>query len=273
MSRAGSGTASAGRWRHWCGHRGAAGRGSAGRQTGAGRIGRKVGGRSRGAHAARRATRSARPCKFDPDRSPVADPRPHVRRVAGRTLPQVGRRLVDAGRRQGPDDAPNVLIVLIDDAGFGSRTPSAVRSRRRRYGPLADNGLTYNRFHVTAVCSPTRAALLTGRNHHRCGFSSIASIPDRTRLLPRHCRAASPRCRGSCGTTVMSQGIRQVASTPDNVQGAAGPFDRWPQGWGFDHWWGFLSGAAGQVRPIITRDNGVIGGSRSQGGQAVLLPG
>lgn len=159
-----------------------------------------------------------------------------------------------------PDNAPNVLIVLIDDAGFGGpetfggaiHTPTLTRVR--------ENGLTYNRFHVTAVCSPTRAALLTGRNHHRCGFGSIAEypgpFPGYSSILPRAC-GPLPRILKENG--YVTGGFGKWHLTPDNVQGAAGPFDRWPQGWGFDHWWGFLSGAAGQYDPIITQDNGVIG--------------
>ena len=198
--------------------------------------------------------------KFDPDRSRLPIPDRTFGGVAGRTLREsVGDWSMLAGVKA-PEDAPNVLIVLIDDAGFGGpdtfggaiSTPTMTR--------LADNGLTYNRFHVTAVCSPTRAALLTGRNHHRCGFGSIAEYPGPypgySATLPRSI-APLPRVLRDNG--YVTGGFGKWHLTPDNVQGAAGPFDRWPQGWGFDHWWGFLSGAAGQYDPIITQDNGVIG--------------
>ena len=159
-----------------------------------------------------------------------------------------------------PESAPNVLLVLIDDAGYGSpetfggpvRTPALTRVQQM--------GLAYNRFHVTAVCSPTRAALLTGRNQHRVGFGSIAEypgpFPGYTASKPRSCTAV-PRILKENG--YVTGGFGKWHLTPNNIQGAAGPFDLWPKSWGFDHWWGFLSGAAGQYDPIITQDDWVLG--------------
>ena len=135
-------------------------------------------------------------------------------------------------------------------------------------------GVTYNRFHVTAVCSPTRAALLTGRNQHRVGFGSIAEypgpFPGYTASKPRVSCAAFPRILKENG--YVTGGFGKWHLTPDNVQGAAGPFDHWPKSWGFDHWWGFLSGAAGQYDPIITQDNSTLGVPEGKDGKLYYFP-
>lgn len=198
--------------------------------------------------------------KFRPDRTRLPLPDRAFGGTVGRTMAEsIGDWTIVPGPKA-PDDAPNVLVVLIDDAGFGGpdtfggaiRTPTLTR--------VAANVLTYNRFHVTAVCSPTRAALLTGRNHHRVGFGSISEFlgpfPGYSSVRPRSC-AALPRILRDNG--YVTGGFGKWHLTPDSVQGAAGPFENWPLGWGFDHWWGFLSGAAGQYDPVISQDNAVIG--------------
>jgi arylsulfatase len=211
--------------------------------------------------------------KFNPDRTRLPLPQRGFGGTIGRTMADsVGDWTIVPGAKA-PDGAPNVLVVLIDDAGFGGpdtfggaiRTPTLTR--------VAQNGLTYNRFHVTAVCSPTRAALLTGRNHHRVGFGSVTEFPGPfpgySSVKPRSC-AALPRILRDNGYA--TGGFGKWHLTPDNVQGAAGPFDNWPVGWGFDHFWGFLSGAAGQYDPIITQDNSVIGVPQGEGGRPYYFP-
>ena len=193
--------------------------------------------------------------------------------TAGHTIDQSAADWSMIPGPSAPEDAPNVLLVLIDDAGFGGpdtfgggiSTPNLTRVQQM--------GVTYNRFHVTAVCSPTRAALLTGRNHHRVGMGGIAEFPGPfpgyTGTRPRSCTAL-PRILKENG--YVTGGFGKWHLTPGREMGAAGPFDHWPLGWGFDHWWGFLTGAAGQYDPIITQDNSTLGVPEGKDGKLYYFP-
>ncbi len=125
---------------------------------------------------------------------------------------------------------------------------------------MAEGGLRYNRFHVTAICSPTRAALLTGRNSHAVGFGSIGELaggyPGYSATLPRDC-APLPRILRDNGYSTAAFGKWHL--TPDAQQGPAGPFDRWPNGWGFDYFCGILGGGASQWDPVLAENQKVIG--------------
>src|SRR5215470_2218931 len=194
--------------------------------------------------------------KFVPDRTVLPIPDKPFGGTAGRTMDEaVGDWTIVAGPKA-PEGAPNVLVVLIDDAGFGQPdtfggpipTPNLTR--------VAEKGVTYNAFHVTALCSPTRAAMLTGRNHHRVGMGSIVEFPGPfpgyTGAVPRTCTPV-PRILQENGYVTGAFGKWHM--TPAREQGPAGPFDHWPLGWGFDHFWGFLSGAAGQWDPLLSLGN------------------
>jgi arylsulfatase len=152
-----------------------------------------------------------------------------------------------------PSGAPNVLIVLIDDCGFGAssafggpcNTPTAER--------LASSGLKYNRFHTTALCSPTRQALLTGRNHHAVGMGGITEIatsaPGYTSIRPNTAAPLAEVLRLNGFSTAQFGKCHEV---PVWETSPMGPFDRWPSpGGGFEHFYGFIGGETNQYAPAI----------------------
>ena len=211
--------------------------------------------------------------KFSPDRTVLPVPDKAFGGTVGRTLRDSVPDWSFVPGVRAPEGAPNVLVVLIDDAGFGSIDSFGGPVTTPTFTRVQDLGLTYNRFHVTAVCSPTRAALLTGRNQHRVGFGSIAEFPGPfpgySARKPRSC-TAFPRILKENGW--VTGGFGKWHMTPDNVQGAAGPFDLWPKAWGFDHWWGFLSGAAGQYDPVVTMDDWTVGVPEGRDGEQYYFP-
>ncbi len=211
--------------------------------------------------------------KFSQDRTVLPIPDRTFGGVSGRTMDaSVGDWSMIPGPKP-PEGAPNVLLVLIDDAGFGGPETFGGELRTPNLTRVQQMGLTYNRFHVTAVCSPTRAALLTGRNHHRVGMGGIAEFPGPfpgyTGTRPRSCTAL-PRILKENG--YITGGFGKWHMTPGREMGPSGPFEHWPQAWGFDHWWGFLTGAAGQYDPIITQDNSVLGVPEGEDGKLYYFP-
>jgi arylsulfatase len=152
-----------------------------------------------------------------------------------------------------PDGAPNVLIVLLDDVGFGASSafggPCATPTAER----LARNGLKLNRFHTTALCSPTRQALLTGRNHHSVGMGGITEIatsaPGYNSIRPNTCAPLAETLRLNGYSTAQFGKCHEV---PVWETSPMGPFDAWPTGGGgFEHFYGFIGGEAHQYYPAI----------------------
>jgi arylsulfatase A-like enzyme len=151
-----------------------------------------------------------------------------------------------------PEGAPNVLIVLIDDVGFGAssafggpcNTPNAER--------LAATGLKYNRFHTTALCSPTRAALLSGRNHHTVGMGGITEIatsaPGYNSIRPNTCAPLAQTLTLNGYSTAQFGKCHEV---PVWQTSPMGPFHNWPTGSGFEYFYGFIGGEAHQYYPAI----------------------
>jgi arylsulfatase A-like enzyme len=152
-----------------------------------------------------------------------------------------------------PAGAPNVLIVLIDDAGFGSSSAFGGPCRTPTFEKLAANGLRYNRFHTTALCSPTRQALLTGRNHHSAGMGCITelatSAPGYSSVLPKNKAPLAMTLKLNGYATAQFGKCHEV---PVWQTSPMGPFDAWPTGGGgFEHFYGFLGGETNQWDPSI----------------------
>jgi arylsulfatase len=157
--------------------------------------------------------------------------------------------------RPAPAGAPNVLLVLVDDVGFGFPSGTGGLIKMPTMERLAKNGLTYTEFHTTALCSPTRAALLTGRNHHSAASGVIQEMatgyPGYSGIIPKGC-ATSATLLGKNGYTCAWFGKNH--NVPDNQTSAAGPFDNWPTRQGFDCFYGFIGGETDQFYPMLVRN-------------------
>jgi arylsulfatase A-like enzyme len=155
-----------------------------------------------------------------------------------------------------PKGAPNVLLIMTDDQGYGVNgtfggvipTPSLDR--------IANTGLRYTQFHSTALCSPTRAALITGRNHHAVGFGVISEL---STGYPGYDSIIGPQ-NATIGTILQDNGYAtswfgKNHNTPPFQYSVAGPFDQWPSGMGFQYFYGFMGGETDQWTPYLFRDH------------------
>ncbi len=159
--------------------------------------------------------------------------------------------------RRLPTDAPNILIILIDDSGPGLPDTYGGEVHTPTLTRIAETGISFNRFHTTAMCSPTRAALLTGRNHHRVGAGVITRLGNDwdgyTGMWPAT-SASLARVLGCYGYATSAFG--KWHNTPDDQISQVGPFDRWPTGRlvGFDYFYGFLGGETSQYEPALVEN-------------------
>jgi arylsulfatase len=152
-----------------------------------------------------------------------------------------------------PQGAPNVLVVLLDDVGFGASSAFGGPCQTPNFEKLAANGLKYNRFHTTALCSPTRQALLTGRNHHTVGMGGITEIatsaPGYNSILPNTCSPIARTLKLNGYSTAQFGKCHEV---PVWQTSPMGPFDAWPTGGGgFEYFYGFIGGETNQYYPAI----------------------
>ena len=179
---------------------------------------------------------------------PIPDPpfRGTIGRTAADSTPDFPRAIAAA------KGAPNVLLIMTDDVGFGGSSTFGGPIPTPACDALAARGLRYNRFHTTALCSPTRASLITGRNHHTCATGVITEMgtgyPGYNSLMSKKC--------GTIGEILKQNGWNTAwfgknHNVPDWQSSQAGPFDLWPTGLGFEHFYGFLGGDTDQWHPAV----------------------
>jgi arylsulfatase len=154
-----------------------------------------------------------------------------------------------------PEKAPNVLLIITDDAGFGIPSTSGGVIPTPAMDRVAENGLLYNNIHSTALCSPTRAALITGRNHHSAGFGVIT---EQSTGFPGYNSVISKE-KATIGRILKDNGYAtswfgKDHNTPAFQASQAGPFDQWPTGMGFEYFYGFVGGDANQWEPNLFRN-------------------
>lgn len=151
-----------------------------------------------------------------------------------------------------PKGAPNVLLIMTDDTGFGAASTFGGPIPTPTFDRLAKSGLRYNEFHTTALCSPTRAALLTGRNHQSVGMGNITEFatgyPGYTSIMPKSA--------GTIGNILVDNGYNTAwfgkhHLVPEWMQGPGGPFDQWTGGLGFEYFYGFLGGDTDRFHPAL----------------------
>src|SRR5262249_14338121 len=180
----------------------------------------------------------------------------------GRTIAQSEPAFCPLPRPQ--PGAPNVVMVVLDDLGFAQLGCFGSEIATPAVDRLAAGGLRYNRFHVTALCSPTRACLLTGRNHHAVGMGFLTDVPigfpGYDGRIPRSA-GTLPRLLRDAGYATIAIGKWHLA--PRWEQSAAGPFARWPLGLGFERYYGFLNGDTNQWTPELVCDNRLVDPPRS----------
>lgn len=191
-----------------------------------------------------------KPAATGTDRSVLPLPEPPFKGVVGKTYKESKEdwpKLPTA-----PTGAPNVIVIMLDDVGFGQTSTFGGPVPTPELDKLAAAGLKYTRFHTTAICGPSRAALITGRNHHEAGSGFLSEwatgYPSYNNMIPKSTATMGEILRDNGYSTSW---FGKDHNTPDWESSVAGPFTRWPTGMGFDYFYGFIAGETNQYYPII----------------------
>ncbi len=179
--------------------------------------------------------------------------------AAGQGAPATAKPAGFPGQRQAPKGAPNVLLIMTDDVGFGASSTFGGPIPTPTFDHLAAAGLRYNEFHTTALCSPTRAALLTGRNHHAVSSGVITELATSddgyTSVMPKSAATIGEVLRENGYSTSW---FGKNHNTPDWETGPNGPFDRWPTGLGFEYFYGFNAADTNQWAPALVENTNTV---------------
>jgi arylsulfatase A-like enzyme len=202
----------------------------------------------------------------EPDRSVLPPPMPDFAGKIGKTYKDSTPDWTPALPFQAPEGAPNILLIVLDDVGYSQLGSFGGPIETPNIDKLAASGLRYTNFHTTSLCSPTRGALLTGRNHHAIG---LAAITEAATGFPGN-YGSIPKSAATIAEVLKQNGYNTFALgkwhlTPYTAYTAAGPFDRWPLGMGFEKFYGFIGGETDQWAPLLVQDNHFIESPHRQG--------
>ena len=190
------------------------------------------------------------PVPGDLDRTIIPLPEPEFGGIIGKTYKESESEWPELPAP--PAGAPNVVVILLDDVGFGQTSTFGGPVPTPVLDQLASQGLRYTRFHTTAICGPSRAALITGRNHHNAGSGFLAEwatgFPSYNNMIPKSTATIGATLKGNGYATSW---FGKNHNTPDWESSVAGPFDRWPTGMGFEYFYGFIGGETNQYYPVI----------------------
>ena len=178
----------------------------------------------------------------------MANADPEFKGIIGRTIKESQSWWPEPAKA--PEGSPNVVFIILDDVGFSQLGCYGSLIETPNMDRLASNGLLYNNFHTTALCSPTRACLLTGRNHHSVGTGTITGLstgfPGYNIRIPKNAATIAQILKEHGYNTFA---VGKWHNTPDEDTSSIGPYDRWPLGMGFERFYGFIGGSMQSLEP------------------------